>query len=172
MRPSIVMIALALLPLSACASRGQTPAEGAAAPYEELAVVRGQVEGMMPDPMEALIFRVEGRTMQLTGELVQELARLTGAEVEVAGVLRSESPRPLLEARGYRVVSVNDRPALAGILVEENGRLLLELSTGERVTLIGAESLAPGRVGAKVWVTGDRDGARIVIESLGVIRDP
>lgn len=168
----IVVSALCVLTLTACASRCSCP-EDAAAAAQDLDVVRGTVEGMMPDPTRAVNFRVDdGRLLQVTGERAGEIARLTGAEVELRGFEGAAAPRPTFDALAYRVLSVNGLPALTGTLAVEQGRVVLHLEDGERLTLRGADSLAEGRTGAKVWVTGERDGSVLVVASLGVIRDP
>jgi hypothetical protein len=122
---------------------------------------RTAVVGSAPMNVQTALQAADGRSLTLTGPLVAELGRLSGAEVEVEGRVDGGE----MEATAYRVVSVDGRPALVGTVeAVPGGGLQLRLDDGTAVRLGGgADALRPGQ---KVWVQGP---SQVQVQTFGVI---
>jgi hypothetical protein len=122
---------------------------------------RPAVVGSAPMNVQVSLRAEDGRSITLTGALAPELGRLSGAEVEVEGLLAGSE----MEATAYRIVSVDGRPVVLGIVeTAPGGGLQLRLDDGGVVVLgAGAEPLRPGQ---KVWVQGV---SRLHVQTFGVV---
>jgi hypothetical protein len=122
---------------------------------------RPAVVGSAPMNVQVSLRAEDGRSITLTGTLAPELGRLSGAEVEVEGRLSDT----VMEATGYRIVSVDGRPVVLGIVEPApGGGLQLRLDDGGVVVL--GEGAAPLRPGQKVWVQGV---SRLHVQTYGVV---
>jgi hypothetical protein len=162
---------IGLLLLGACVPRSE--------PADTLNAVGGQgaealvgtvrIVGSAPMNVQVVLEPDGGRGVRLVGPLASELQRLAGARVAVRGAI-APSPDPIvdrqIEASGYEILSVNDRPVVMGEIVGVSGEWVrLRTAEGEEVFLSGAPS--DFRVGQKVWVQGPRSMA---VQSYGTIR--
>src|SRR5688500_17851557 len=109
-----------------------------------------------------LVIQTATGSTNVGGPLGEELRRLSGAEVTLAG--RSEGSS--FVATGYRVRSIDGRPVTLGTVEGPEGLYLrLRTTDGEIVYLVGApDQLQPGQ---KVWVQGPRG---VVVQSFGTVR--
>jgi hypothetical protein len=153
------------------AEDGDTDSASAEDATEE-GVVR--VVGNDPSP-QVVLSRGEGgdvTQIALVGELREELGRLSGVLVSVAG---SDVPNPqgmpeqAIDVREYDVVSVNSASAYLGVLELREGELWLARESALKLTAVPAqlENLA----GAKVWIAGPVDGAELHVQSFGIVRE-
>jgi hypothetical protein len=124
------------------------------------------VAGAEPDP--ALTLRPDtGSSLVLTGDLANELRRLTGARVRVQGRFLS-APRGI-RVRDYTVLEIDGRHPHIGRLA----------TVGDTLWLVDRDSLAladpTGQllrfVGAKVWVLADTTKPMAIVQSYGLIRE-
>jgi hypothetical protein len=120
-----------------------------------------RIVGSAPVNVRLVIQTANGST-NVGGPLGEELRRLSGAEVTLAG--RSEGNA--FVATGYRVRSIDGRPATLGTVEGPEGPYLrLRTTDGELVYLVGAPDQL--RTGQKVWVQGPRG---VVVQSFGTVR--
>ena len=110
----------------------------------------------------------DGEVVGVTGDLLGELTRLSGAVVTVAG-----SPAQTMQGEGvdvarYDVVSVDGETPSVGVLAGGAGGFRLE--DGDARSLVDVPEELASQVGAKIWVVGPDtpDGQRV--RSYGVIR--
>ena len=151
-----VLLTLALAALAGCTT---PPAAGGGAP-ERLAG-RLAVVGSAPMNVQVSLQTADGRSVYLTGPLAAELRALSGAEVEVEGRMEGGA----FAARGYRIRSVDGRPALVGTVeAAPGGGLQLRLEDGSAVRLGGGADRL--RAGQKVWVQGP---TQVQVQTYGVI---
>lgn len=153
MRAALVVLALAAAAACAPAARGGAQPEAWV----------GTVAVVGSAPMNVrLSFRPDsGPALWLEGPAADELRRLAGARLEVRGRV----DRGVLHAEGYRVLSIDGRPAQVGVVENApGGGLQLRLDDGQVVLLRGAvDAFRPGQ---KVWVQGPPS---VQVQSYGVI---
>lgn len=113
----------------------------------------------------------EGRGVTLTGELLGELSRLSGAAVAVQGTKRGSGMMAQFEVAGYEIVGIDGERPVVGVLVQERGSYRIG-EGGAAVTLAAVPDNLAQNVGAKVWVTGAREGTTLTVQSFGIIRSP
>lgn len=155
MKGAMLLVLAAALAGGAC-----TPPAGGPAGVDTL---RGRTAVVGSAPMNVRVsFQAEdGRSIVLTGPLSQELGRLAGAELEVEGRMVGGE----LEPTAYRVLSVDGRPALVGVVESAvGGGLQLRMEDGRTVRLGGGT--ADLRPGQKVWVQGPD---QVQVQTFGVI---
>lgn len=165
-------ILVAILALVACVPANSEPSDSAA-PVGD-AVETGMMPGMTrvtgtvrvvgsaPMNTQVVVRDEQGSSIRVEGALASEIARLSGAEVEVMGSVENG----VIEATDYRVRSVDGRPVVMGIVERTtDGDLQLRTPSGDVVALEGAT----GRfeVGQKVWVQGP---SMVRVQTYGVIR--
>ena len=83
---------------------------------------------------------------------------------------RTSAPMDEFDAHSYRVIEVDGREPMVGVLGERAGALMLYLGTDTISLMNFPEALR--RPGAKVWVIGRRTESGYSVQSFGVIRDP
>jgi hypothetical protein len=120
-----------------------------------------RIVGSAPVNVRVVIQSAAGST-NVVGPAAEELRRLAGAEVTLAG--RSEGGA--FVATGYRVRSIDGRPVTLGTVEGPEGPYLrLRTADGEIVYLVSApDELRPGQ---KVWVQGPRG---VIVQSFGTVR--
>ncbi len=165
--------AAALMPLVAgCGANqcAQSTPDARPGGQAELVVVTGTVESsglhgagfvtLTPD---------RAAPIRLEGPLLQDLVRLDGAVLAVAGT-PSGAPPYVVEVRGYTVLEVNGERPEVGVLAESGGRLRLERALGALPLVQATAGLLRELVGATVWITGPMAGDALTVQSFGVIR--
>jgi hypothetical protein len=163
-----------LLALAGC-SRPPHPtveARGAAVSVQDT-VAEGTVRVVGPAESAEAILHGATASVGLTGPLVGELRRLSGATLRVIGTPRNNSaplpPRAVL-VDDYEVLEVDGQRPLVGTVLSRDGHVWL--AGRDTVELVAATPDLAARSGAKVFVLGEREGDRLRVKSYGVIRDP
>jgi hypothetical protein len=113
----------------------------------------------------------EGRAVTLTGDLLPELTRLSGATVAVQGTRSGSGMMTRFAVTDYEVVAVGEERPVVGVLVLEGTTYRIGVGSAA-VTLTYVPDGLAQNVGAKVWVTGVREGGTIRVQSFGIIRAP
>jgi len=111
-----------------------------------------------------------GGAVNLSGMLLPELRRLSGAVVSVRGSRTAAAPLERFEATEYEVTSIDGQRPSVGILQEMDGGFTV--SGAETVRLAGVPDALRRQVGAKVWVVGRETASGLQVQSYGVIRGP
>src|SRR5690606_17354611 len=108
-----------------------------------------EVVGSGPVDRHVVLLDSSGQAIRLQGNVVAELARLSGAQVDAWG----HSDGGSFSVSRYDLVSVEGDPALVGRVERAaSGAVILRTEDGRQLELTGAAaSLSPG---AKVWVQG------------------
>ncbi len=190
-RTGLVLVALVV---SACGGRNDVADEaqpgdqraadtGAAATQEraepgagradavDLEQLSGQVMVTGTAQMEFVTLQIDGGgSVNLSGELLPELRRLSGANVSVLGTRKPATPLEGFEAASYEVTSIDGQRPSVGILEERDG--VFTLAGAETVRLTGVPDALRRQVGAKVGVTGRQTDSGLQVQSYGVIREP
>ncbi|NNF13785.1 MAG: hypothetical protein HKN72_11205 [Gemmatimonadetes bacterium] len=109
-----------------------------------------------------------GETVGLTGDLLGELMRLTGAVVSVVGSSSQTVQGEGVNVARYEVVSVDGETPSVGVLAEGGDGFSLE-GEDER-TLVDVPPELRSQVGAKIWVVGPDTADGLRVRSYGVIR--
>jgi hypothetical protein len=139
------------------------------APSENVITGKVVAGGLAENPVTSL--QVEGRgPMTLVGPLEAELRRLGGATVWVAGAPATSGPNGSFTVTRYDVVLVNGERPKVGTLSERAGGLWL--AGTDTVKLAAVPAALQGKSGAKVWIIGRRNGAELVVQSFGILREP
>lgn len=114
------------------------------------------------------VYTEDGQSVGLTGSLLSELTRLSGAVVRVTGSATETIGREGVDVARYDVVSIDGEAPVVGVLSGADGSFRL---TGDQpVGLVGVPGELATQVGALIWVTGpDTENGRRV-QSYGVIR--
>jgi hypothetical protein len=150
----------------------RTPTPGAAPPAGPAPdTMTGQLAVTGAAPMTFVTLQPEEgrRAVQLTGGYEQELRNLAGAVVRVEGRRTAGPlPGPAIEVAAYVIVSIDGQRPWVGMLQVVDGDY--RLAGAEPARLLGVPRELAGRVGAKVWVVGVRDGDVLRIQSYGIIR--
>jgi hypothetical protein len=118
----------------------------------------------------AVLTTDEGASLGLTGDLARELRRLTGIRVRVEGRSAATPVGPGIEVASYRILEVEGREPVVGILYEEDdGVWTLTPEEGPRLQLEGMPTAGVAD-GMKVWILGEpAAGNRLRVESYGII---
>lgn len=174
------LLTLAVAALAACAHNpepradsGSAAAEGtdsAGSPTTPLSEIAGRVMIGGTDRFPVITLRrSDGRAFLLTGDLVNELRRLGGAEVAARGVVETSGMGASLEVREYEVLAVDGQRPHVGVLLARGDDLWLAGS--DTLRLVPALDALRQNVGAKIWVTGASDSAakELRVGSYGVI---
>ena len=150
-----------ILPLLLVALAGCTPPATARGGEPERLAGRVAVVGSAPANVRITLQTADGRTVYVGGPAAAELRALAGTEVEVDGRMEGGA----FQAAGYRLISVDGRPALVGTVeAAPGGGLRLRLEDGSAVRRGGAADRL--RAGQKVWVQGPTPGQ---VQTFGVI---
>lgn len=162
--PWILMIALATL--AACTQPGaQPPASMPDTQTVGETVLVGVPRVVGSAPMNTRLVLSQGGAQQteIVGPLAGEIRQLDGAQVEVAGRMAGGQ----LQASGYRIRSIDGRPAEMGMVeAAPGGGVQLRRADGNVVRLSGAASQL--RAGQKVWVQGPTVTS-VQVQTFGVI---
>ena len=169
-------------PDTAVASRGTPPARArgdsapratptaSPTPTASETVLTGKVVagGLAGDPVTSL--QIEGgKPTTLAGPLEQELRRLGGATVWVAGAPGAAAPNASFVVSRYEIVAVDGAKPMVGSLATRDGATWL-VAERDSVRLTSVPAGLSGKAGAKVWIVGRRAGAELTPQSFGVIR--
>jgi hypothetical protein len=159
---------------------GQEAEPGAAEarePHEQTAqLAADRMEGIISQSgtSEAPMLRLrpaEGRAVTLTGDLLPELTRLSGVTVAVQGTRSGSGMMTRFAVTDYQVVAVGEERPVVGVLVLDGTTYRIGEGSAA-VTLTYVPDGLAQNVGAKVWVTGVREGGTIRVQSFGIIRAP
>jgi len=148
-----------------------TPAPASAptaTPSETVLMGKVTAGGLASDPMTSLA--IDGaKPAILIGPLEPELRRLNSAMVSVAGAPASSPPGAFTVTR-YEIIAIDGAKPLVGTLLDRAGAhwLATERDT-VRLTSVSADLTA--KTGSKVWIVGRRNGADLVVQTFGVIRE-
>ena len=125
-----------------------------------------------PEPVEitgtvgvspvATFLRLEsGDVIDIIGSEARRLAVLEGAQVKVRGFwnydLLDEGVGPGLQAEVFLVLSVGGRPAMDGLLGEDEGRYYLQFIAGDVHWFEDGPSDFADYIGKRIWVTGSTE---------------
>ncbi len=115
------------------------------------------------------VFTEDGRSTSVTGGgLVDDLIRLSGAVVRVAGSPVQVMGREGIEITEYEIVSINDERPAVGLL--SGGQGSFRLDGDDPVALVGVPDELAAQLGARIWVTGPETPEGRRVQSYGVIR--
>lgn len=160
----------AAIPLLAAMLLAACPPPGPRGQEPERLAGRVAVVGSAPMNVRLSLRTADGRGVFVEGPAAAELRELGGVEVEVEGRMTEAG---VFEARGYRIVSVDGRPALAGTVeAAPGGGMQLRLEDGGGVVRLegGTDRLRPGQ---KVWVQGPErvQGSvrQVQVQTFGII---
>lgn len=145
--------------------------------------ITGSLHMIGNEPFTRLVCNgASGRTYVLQGEILAELKNLQGATVELEGGEKGRTPDyqlPIFLVTGYRVLLINGREPLIGLLCQKEGRVLLRTENGRIYTLSsGFGEKMQEAIGTKVWVCGEVKGScfswltkryQLSVTSFGVI---
>lgn len=169
MRSAHLLTAAAVLIACGCteSSLGPNNVVGGGPPEPPVPVV---ITGTIEVSAVAVALRLEsGDLVDLVGAQAQRLAPLYGAQVELRGdwafpvssTLDTELPivavRRAFAATEFLVLSVGGRPAMDGVLEEDEGRYYLRLGTGDVFWLTDVPSDFNKCIGRRIWVTGSME---------------
>lgn len=137
----------------------------------DLERLTGQVLLTGTAQMEFVTLQIDaGGAVNLSGALLPELRRLSGAMVSVQGSRTAASPLERFETTAYEVTSIDGQRPSVGILQERDGGFAL--AGEETVRLSGVTDPLRRQVGAKVWVVGRQTDSGLQVQSYGVISEP
>jgi len=109
-------------------------------------------------PVGTFLQLASGEIVDIVGSEARRLASLDGAEVEVRGSWSVDTDydpdRPALQAEVFFVIAVGGRPAMDGLLGEEEGRYYLRLTAGDLYWFDEGPSSFDDYIGKRIWVTG------------------
>jgi hypothetical protein len=139
-------------------------------------VATGTVRSVGAAPLTQVVLQsgagAEIRSVAVRGELRDEIARAIGAEVRVWGPPAANQPPPparAVEVYRYDILSVNGEIPVVGTVFRRGEQLLI--GGRDTVDLVGAPEELLGRLGAKVWAVGVREGSTLRIQAYGVLRE-
>ena len=137
----------------------------------ELERLTGQVLVTGTAQMQFVTLQIDGGgSVNLSGELLPELRRLSGAMLSVQGSRTAATPLEGFAATAYEVTSIDGERPSVGILQERDGEFTI--AGAETVRLNAITDALRRLVGAKVWVVGRETGSGLQVQSYGVIREP
>lgn len=136
--------------------------------------VTGTVRQVGNTPFVRTIIEDSAGAVRIVGPYEAEISRLVGARVRAVGVLDSASRNramgPDLRASGYTILSVDgDRPAVGYLRRSDAGDFFLRTEAGDEIPLSSVSTALAGRVGAKVWVVTNAQGA---VLRYGILKEP
>jgi len=139
-----------------------------ATPSETVLMGKVTAGGLASDPMTSLA--IDGaKPAILLGPLEPELRRLGSATVSVAGAPASSPPGAFTVTR-YEIISIDGARPLVGTLLDRaSAQWLATERDTVRLTSVPADLTA--NAGSKVWIVGRRNGADLVVQTFGVIRE-
>lgn len=105
------------------------------------------------------------QALEVTGDLREELKRLSGARVRVWGEVASGDRLEVIE---YTILEISGRTPIVGVLQVEGGTARVVDADGEVTPLRDPPAALIEQAGAKVWVVLNADG---VVIGYGVIRE-
>ena len=109
-------------------------------------------------PAGTFLQLASGGIVDIVGSEAHRLAPLDGAEVEVRGSWSADivydPDRPSLQAEAFLVLAVGGRPAMDGLLGEEEGSYYLLLTAGDVYWFDEGPSSFDDHIGKRIWVTG------------------
>ena len=123
-------------------------------------------------PIGTFVQLESGQIVDIFGSEAQRLAPLEGAQVQVRGYWSNDilydAVRPALQAEVFLVLAVQGRPAIDGMLQqdEDGGRYYLQLTAGDVYWFDDAPSDFVAYIGKRIWVTGSMEDPPL---SFGVI---
>jgi hypothetical protein len=113
--------------------------------------------------------RVGTELVVLEGSDAPLLGQLSDAEVQVCGELMEGRRRMTVEA--FELRTVDGLPALLGTLGEGGSMLWLRgFRGGDSVGLVGAPAALRGRNDQLIWVAGDWEEERFLIQAFGFLK--
>lgn len=171
---SALMLVTALL-LAACSGRNDEDAEPEPAPEgipEDQSTFLGEIYQTSSPVGTITMLSLEDRTaaVRLTGDLEEELRRLSGAQVEVEGERVQAYPDQGLRVERYEILRIDGARPHVGIVEVDGPDEIWLMKDDERLRVRGAPGSLGDRAGAKIWVVGDRDGGEVRLGSYGLIR--
>ncbi len=113
----------------------------------------------------------EGQAVTLTGDLLPELSRLSGATVAVEGTKRGSGMMAQFEVASYEIVGIDGERPVVGVL-QQQGTSFRIAAEGGAVALSNVPDALARNVGGEVWVIGVRESGTLQVQSFGVIRYP
>lgn len=163
--------ALLVLLLAGCGANRGPEAGGADGMDAAVDTVEGTVRQVGSTPFVRTVVEGDSASATVTGPLEEEIARLAGARVRVAGTpAGGEFPGPALRAESYDLLSVDGEEARVGILRHEPGAgYRLETDEGAPVPLRSVPPELGAAAGGKVWVVLGSGGG---VLRYGVLREP
>jgi hypothetical protein len=127
-------------------------------------VIKGIVE---VSPLGVSLRLDSGGLVYLVGSEANRIAALSGAEVQVSGVWgQLDSPlmdtdvgpaEPGFAVAEFLVLAVGGRPAMDGVLENDEGRYYLRLTAGDVFLLDDGLSDFEPYIGERIWVTGSAE---------------
>jgi hypothetical protein len=151
--------------------------EGGGVAEEADIVVEGVVRIVGNDPAAQVVLSVgegeQATQIAIVGEFRDELGRLSGVEVSVAGNATDNPqgiPAQAIDVFEYDVISVNSAPAYLGVLEMRDGDMWLVREPALRLTTVPRQLRNMER--AKVWIAGPVVGTDLNVQSFGVVRAP
>ncbi len=111
----------------------------------------------------------DGSSVRLTGGLVDELERLSGARVRAAGTREGHAPLVGFQVSSYEVLEVEGERPVVGIVTIRGVDVWLVGTVDVRLRDVPHDLRATP--GAKVWVIGPRRQGEVSVQSYGVIRE-
>ena len=146
------------------------PSEAGAADSVDLERLSGRIMATGTAQMEFVTLQIDdGGALNLSGVLLPELRRLSGAMVSIRGSRTAATPLEGFEATAYEVTSIDGQRPSVGILQERDGGFVI--AGADTVRLTGVPDALRRQVGAKVWVVGRQIEAGFQVQSYGVIRE-
>jgi len=142
--------------------RGTTPIP----PQIQLSIITGTVVTERSRPPLEVVLRLDwGELVVLVGEEASRLVMLDGAEVELRGTWTTPLLQPpsgdvtsAFSVAEFLVLAVGGRPAMDGVLGQEEGRYYLELTDGDDVVWFeDVPTEFDANIGKRVWVTGSTE---------------
>ena len=129
----------------------------------DLSVVTGTVVTHRSRPPIEVVLRLEwGELVDLVGWEASRLVMLDGAEVRLRGTWTTPVPShppgditSVFSVAEFLTLAVEGRPAIDGVLGQEEGRYYLDLSVGDDVVWFDdGPSEFDANLGKRIWVTG------------------
>jgi hypothetical protein len=142
------------------------PVVEAPSPPLQLSVITGTVVTERSRPPLGVTLRLEwGEIVDVVGADVPRLVILDGAELQLSGTWISPvaPPVPVTTVRSafkvaeFLVLAVGGRPAMDGVLGEEEGRYYLRPTAGDVFWFEAGPSEFDANIGKRIWVTGSME---------------
>jgi hypothetical protein len=121
------------------------------------------------EPITMVTLRSENTVLQLSGDLADELRRLSGARVEVRGEAAKAGPNKRVMVSDYTVLEIDGRRPWVGVITTSGNSLWL--SGQDTVPLADSQGRLAPLAGGKVWVIADTTASPATVQAYGVIRE-